>query len=118
MFRHDTFGDEVFWTDVLHMNEVVQTIDPTTALAVGLKVDASVVPKEVLATADLKDPATTAALLSLGAVVGIEADGTRPERSPASASRARCAIRRWMIPSCPASDFASTGSRTARSTPA
>jgi mono/diheme cytochrome c family protein len=74
VFRHDTFGDEVFWTDVLHMNEVVQTIDPTTALAVGLKVDASVVPKEVLATADLKDPATTAALLSLGAVVGIEAE--------------------------------------------
>ncbi len=74
VFRHDTFGDEVFWTDVLHMNEVVQTIDPTTALAVGLKVDASMVPKEVLAKADLKDPATTAALLSLGAVVGIEAD--------------------------------------------
>jgi mono/diheme cytochrome c family protein len=74
VFRHDTFGDEVFWTDLLHMNEVVQTIDPTTALAVGLKVDASAVPKEVLATADLSDPATTAALLSLGAVVGIEAD--------------------------------------------
>jgi cytochrome c5 len=74
VFRHDTFGDEIFWTDVLQMHEVVQTIDPTTALSVGLKVDASMVPKEVLAKADLKDPATTAALLSLGAVVGIEAE--------------------------------------------
>ena len=73
VFRHDTFGDEVFWTDVLGMHAVVQTIDPTTALSVGLKVDASLVPKEVLAKADLKDPATTVALLSLGAVVGIEA---------------------------------------------
>ena len=34
IFRHDTFGDETFWTDTLMMNEVIQTaVDPTTALA-------------------------------------------------------------------------------------
>src|SRR5438034_5647134 len=41
IFRHWTFGDEPFWTDTLHLNEVVETaVSPATALAVGLKVDA------------------------------------------------------------------------------
>src|SRR5688500_14329740 len=59
IFRHDTFGDEQLWTDTLRLHEVVQTLPPTTALAVGLKVDATAVPAEVLASADLSDPATT-----------------------------------------------------------
>ena len=45
IFRFDTFGDEQFWTDTLRMHEVVSTaVDPTTALKVGLKVDADVLP--------------------------------------------------------------------------
>ena len=37
-FRHDTFGDETFWTDVLQMNKVIQAaVDPLTAASVGLK---------------------------------------------------------------------------------
>ena len=56
------------------MNEVVEkTVDPTTALGVGLKVDADVLPKGLLETVDLKSPATTVALLKLNAVVGIQA---------------------------------------------
>ena len=39
IFRFDTFGDEQLWTDVLRMDEVIPTVDPSTALAVGLKVD-------------------------------------------------------------------------------
>ena len=73
IFRHDTFGDETYWTDTLRLNEAVQQVTPATALAVGLKVDADVVPPEVLANADLNDPATTAALLRLNAVVGVRA---------------------------------------------
>lgn len=73
IFRYDTFGDEQLWTDRLRMHEVVQTLDPTTALAVGLKVDAAAVPADVLANADLGDPATTIALLKLNAVVGVQA---------------------------------------------
>ncbi len=73
-FRFDTYGDEAFWTDVLRFNEVVTTISPETALAVGLKVDAEAVPADVLASADLTDPATTVALLELDAVVGIKAE--------------------------------------------
>ena len=73
-FRYDTYGDEALWTDVLRYNEVVATISPETALAVGLKVDAEAVPAEVLASADLTDPATTVALLELDAVVGVKAE--------------------------------------------
>ena len=74
VFRFDTFGDEVFWTGTLHMNEVVEkNVDPTTALAVGLKVDVDALPPGILDTADLKSPATTVALLKLNAVVGLKA---------------------------------------------
>jgi mono/diheme cytochrome c family protein len=72
-FRFDTFGDETFWTDTLRLHEVIQAaVSPQTALAVGLKVDADVVPPGTLETADLTDPATTVALLKLGAVVGLK----------------------------------------------
>ena len=73
IFRHDTFGDEQLWTDTLRMHEVIASaVDPTTALSVGLKVNADAVPPEVLETADLTDPATTVALLGLDAVVGLK----------------------------------------------
>src|SRR5688500_4715040 len=73
IFRHETFGDERFWTDVLRMHEVIESaVDPATALSVGLKVDAEALPAGILATADLTDPATTVALLKLGAVVGVQ----------------------------------------------
>ncbi len=75
IFRFDTFGDEVFWTDTLRMHEVIASaVSPATALAVGLKVDAEAVPAEVLAGADLDDPATTVALLKLNAVVGVHGE--------------------------------------------
>lgn len=76
IFRHDTFGDEQFWTDTLLLHQLVETLPPTTALGVGLKVDAAAVPPDVLASADLEDPATTVALLSLNAVVGVRANVT------------------------------------------
>jgi mono/diheme cytochrome c family protein len=73
IFRFDTFGDEQFWTDTLHMNQVVETsVDPTTALKVGLKVDAEALPKGLLGSVDLTSPATTVALLKLNAIVGIK----------------------------------------------
>ncbi len=73
-FRFDTYGDEALWTDVLRMHEVVMTISPETALAVGLKVDAEALPEGILETADLTDPATTVELLRLNAVVGVQAE--------------------------------------------
>jgi hypothetical protein len=77
VFRFDTFGDEQLWTDKLRMHEVIEdNIDPTTALSLGLKVDADALPPDVVAgiaagAVDLTSPATTLALIKLNAVVGI-----------------------------------------------
>ncbi|MCU7841225.1 MAG: hypothetical protein KZQ82_01480 [Candidatus Thiodiazotropha sp. (ex Lucinoma annulata)] len=85
-FRHDTFGDESFWTDRLRLHEAIAGeslggvgpgVDPSTALVVGLKVDVNALPKKVLRAlqrgdVDLTDPATTIALLQLDAVVGVK----------------------------------------------
>ena len=77
IFRYDTFGDEAQWTDALGLHEVIAAaVDPVTALSVGLKVDAEALPAAVVAgiqdgSVDLKDPATTVALLKLHAVVGV-----------------------------------------------
>jgi hypothetical protein len=76
-FRYDTFGDEQLWTDVLRMPEVISTVSPATALAVGLKVDVDALPPAVTAAltagqVDLNDPAVTLALLKLNAVVGVK----------------------------------------------
>jgi len=77
IFRHETWGDEAFWTNVLHLHEVVQNaVDPVTALAVGLKVDAARLPPGFLAGADLASPATTVELLRRDAVVGLRAKVT------------------------------------------
>ena len=74
IFRFETFGDEQLWTDTLRLHEVVEkTVDPTTALTVGLKVDADVLPPGILKKVDLKSPATTVALLKMNAIVGIQA---------------------------------------------
>jgi mono/diheme cytochrome c family protein len=78
IFRFDTFGDEAFWTDTLRMHEVVRTlVDPTTALAVGLKVDSDALPPAVVqgiqnGSISLTAPTTTVALLKLNAVVGLK----------------------------------------------
>ena len=77
IFRFDTFGDEQLWTDVLRMHEVIPTIDPATALAVGLKVDVDALPTPVIdalraGQVDLTDPAVTVELLRLNAVVGVK----------------------------------------------
>jgi mono/diheme cytochrome c family protein len=77
IFRYDTFGDEQLWTDVLRMHEVIATVPPATALAVGLKVDVEALPRAVKAAlrageVDLTNPAVTVELLRLNAVVGVQ----------------------------------------------
>lgn len=76
IFRNDTFGDEQFWTDVLRLHEAVATVDPATALGVGLKVDVEALPRSLVSAlragqVDLTDPAVTVELLRLNAVVGL-----------------------------------------------
>jgi hypothetical protein len=86
IFRFDTFGDEDFWSGVLHIDKAIAGqanggfgpgVSPQTALAVGLKVDAEALPPAIVSgiqsgTIDLNNPATTLALLQLNAVVGVK----------------------------------------------
>jgi hypothetical protein len=76
IFRFDTFGDEQLWTNVLRMHEAIPSVNPVTALAVGLKVDVDALPPALVAAlqagqVDLTDPAVTIELLRLKAVVGV-----------------------------------------------
>ena len=95
IFRYDTFGDEQLWTDVLRMHEVVATVPPATALAVGLKVDVEALPQEVIAAlragqVDLTNPAVTVELLRLNAVVGLK--GTVGETGQLTSLGTTCAL--------------------------
>jgi hypothetical protein len=94
IFRFDTFGDEVFWTDTLKLHRAIEGaklggvgpgVSPKTALSVGLKVDMDALPADLVAKikggqVNLDDPATTLALIKLNAVVGVQgqfnADGS------------------------------------------
>ena len=76
IFREDTFGDQAFWGDTLRLHEGIATVSPRAALAAGLKVDVSALPRSVRrgienGSLNLDAPATTLALLRLDAVVGV-----------------------------------------------
>jgi len=95
IFRFDTFGDEQLWTDVLRMHEAVATVNPATALAVGLKVDVEALPAPVIAAlqagqVDLTNPAVTIELLRLNAVVGVK--GTVSETGQLTTVGVTCAL--------------------------
>jgi len=86
IFRFDSFGDDDFWSGLLHIDRAIAGannggfgpgVSPVNALKVGLKVDADALLPEVVTAInsgaiDLNDPATTIALLKLNAVVGIK----------------------------------------------
>jgi hypothetical protein len=85
-FRFDTFGDQAFWGDTLHLNQALAGkanggvgpgVSPKTALAVGLKVDVNALPASVQTAlkagkVNLDDPAVTMTLLKLNAVLGVK----------------------------------------------
>jgi hypothetical protein len=85
IFRFDTFGDQSFWGGALQLHLAIEGaknggvgpgVSPKAALAVGLKVDATRIPKSVAAAikagkVNLNDPKTTLTLLKLNAVVGL-----------------------------------------------
>lgn len=86
IFRYDTFGDEVYWTDKLKIHQAIQGtkfggvgpgVSPKTALAVGLKVDVDALPEPLVnqikqGRVNLDDPAITLALIKLDAVLGVK----------------------------------------------
>jgi len=84
VFRFDTFGDEVFWTDQLQLHKVIadekhggtgKGISPKQALDAGLKVDLAVLPralrKKIRQGKFLDDPWVTLQLIKINAVLGV-----------------------------------------------
>jgi hypothetical protein len=96
IFRFDTFGDEKLWTDTLRLHEAIaKAVDPTTALAVGLTVDADALPPGILKT-DLKSPATTVALLKhAGAALSDDKTHAPEETRMEPTYAARCVTKRY-----------------------
>lgn len=75
-FRFDTYGDEAFWTGQLKIQQSVAALPPTTALALGLKVDSDALQPSTLEAikhgrVNLNDPAVTLQLIKQNAVLGV-----------------------------------------------
>jgi hypothetical protein len=104
VFRYDTFGDQAVWGGVLGLHKAIEGaklggvgpgVSPKTALALGLKVDATKIPVKVAKAikagrVDLGDPKTTVALLKLNAVVGVK--GYFDKRGTLSSVGITCAV--------------------------
>lgn len=84
VFRFETFGDEVFWTDQLQLNKAIadekhggtgKGLTPKQALDAGLKVDLSVLPgflrQKIKEGSFLDDPWVTLQLIKINAVLGV-----------------------------------------------
>jgi cytochrome c553 len=94
IFRFDDFGDNAFWSGALQLDKAIAGrshggvgpgVSPKTALSLGLKVDASALPRSVLSAlkagkVNLDSPATTLALIKLNAVVGVKGHFSRSGR--------------------------------------
>ncbi len=84
VFRFETFGNEVFWSDKLQLHKAIADskhgglgagLAPKDALAAGLKVDLTILPeflkKKIQEGKFLDDPLVTLELLKLNAVIGV-----------------------------------------------
>jgi hypothetical protein len=84
VFRFETFGDEVFWTDQLHLEKAIadekhggtgKGLTPKQALQAGLKVDLGLLPRwvrrKIKAGTFLNDPWVTLRLIKMNAVLGV-----------------------------------------------
>ena len=76
IFRFDTYGDEAFWSDLLGLHQVVASLSPRQALALGLKVDAEALSPALVHSlqrgeVNLDDPAVTVQLVQANAVLGV-----------------------------------------------
>jgi hypothetical protein len=104
IFRFDTFGDEDFWSGLLHIEKAIagaanggfgDGVSPKAALGVGLKVDADALPADVVegiksGAISLDDPKNTITLIKLNSVVGVK--GTFGESGELKAIGITCAI--------------------------
>lgn len=73
IFRYDTFGNEVFWTDTARLHEIVNELGALRALTLGFKVDVSQFSVPAFLVRGPWSNAATKYLLKKGAVVGVRA---------------------------------------------
>jgi hypothetical protein len=84
VFRYETFGDEVFWTDALQLHKAIADRDhgglgdgltPKAALEAGLKVDLDILPQalrdKIREGKILNDAGATLQLIKMDAVLGV-----------------------------------------------
>src|SRR6266487_1161585 len=104
IFRYDTFGDEVYWTDTLKLHRAIEGqklggfgpgVSPKTARSVGLRVDMDALPADLVekvkkGEVNLDDPATTLALIKLDAVLGVK--GTFNQNGSLKSVGLSCAV--------------------------
>ena len=74
IFRYDTFGNEVFWTDTAKLHEMVNELGALRALELGFKVDVSQFSVPAFLVRGPWSNAATKYLLKKGAVVGVRAE--------------------------------------------
>lgn len=82
VFMQDTFGNENFFGGAVGLHELLNSVDPVSAVSLGAQVDLNQVPAEIVEImvgenldakdAALSDPATTRALIKAGAVIGVK----------------------------------------------
>lgn len=74
IFRHDTFGDEAYWTDTVRLADLVEkNVGPINALRMGLKVDMTKINVLTLLQHNPFGTGATRSLLRMNAVVGVRA---------------------------------------------
>src|SRR5947207_14376351 len=84
IFRYETFGDEIFWTNKLHLEKAIEGskyggigdgLTPKAALDAGIKVDLAVVPKplrnQIAEGEFLNNVKYTLLLIKADAVIGV-----------------------------------------------
>jgi cytochrome c553 len=82
LFMYETFGNETFFGDTLELHTVLNNVAPKDAVALGVQVDLTKVPADIVAVMTgsdlaakdtaLADPVVTRKLIKAGAIIGVK----------------------------------------------
>ena len=102
VFLNSTFGNEQFFGGVVGLQDLLNNLSPTAAVDVGVQIDVSRVPEDIVAVltgddfsakqAALESSAVTRALLKADAVVGVRAFFDDEDSDLATSAGITCAV--------------------------
>lgn len=102
VFLNSTFGNEQFFGDIVGLQDLLNNLSPSDALAVGAQIDISKVPADIVSVLTgnnftaiqdaLVSPALTRALLQADAVVGVRAFYEDESSDIATSAGITCAL--------------------------